>query len=185
MVSPGRRCAWASQGTANRRFYLRDAMVELLWVHDEAEARSPRTAPTTLFERSMGEGCPFGIAWSAPEGTRPPPPFATWAYRPSYLPEGVHIAVAELSQDAHQPFAFLMPGPHRPLPSGTPHSDRSVQHVGLTWPSLASPWVGVLEGRGRVLAQRGPAVLEVQVDGPALDVDLRALGVPLRLTSVG
>jgi hypothetical protein len=36
------------QGTANRRFYFRNAMLELVWVRDEREARSPLVAPTRL-----------------------------------------------------------------------------------------------------------------------------------------
>jgi len=39
------------QGTACRRFFFRNAFLELVWVHDEAEARSPETAPTRLWER--------------------------------------------------------------------------------------------------------------------------------------
>lgn len=38
------------QGTANRRFFFRNAMLELLYVHDEREARSPLVAPTRLWE---------------------------------------------------------------------------------------------------------------------------------------
>ena len=36
------------QGTANRRFYFRNAMLELVWVRDEDEAQSPLIAPTRL-----------------------------------------------------------------------------------------------------------------------------------------
>lgn len=38
------------QGTANRRFFFPNAMLELLWVHDEHEAQSPLVAPTRLWE---------------------------------------------------------------------------------------------------------------------------------------
>src|SRR5918993_3872640 len=52
------------QGTANRRFAFSNAMIELLWVHDPAEAQSQATARTLLWERwsRRSEGCcPFGI----------------------------------------------------------------------------------------------------------------------------
>jgi len=39
------------QGTANRRFYFRNAMLELVWVEHEDETRSPIVAPTNLWER--------------------------------------------------------------------------------------------------------------------------------------
>jgi hypothetical protein len=34
------------QGTTNRRFFFHNAMLELLWVHDPAEARSELIRPT-------------------------------------------------------------------------------------------------------------------------------------------
>jgi hypothetical protein len=36
------------QGTANRRFYFRSALLALGWARDEREARSPLVAPTRL-----------------------------------------------------------------------------------------------------------------------------------------
>ena len=39
------------QGIANRRFFFYNAMLELLWVHDEHETRSPLVAPTRLWDR--------------------------------------------------------------------------------------------------------------------------------------
>jgi len=36
------------QGTANRRFYFRNALLELGWARDEREARSPLVAPTRV-----------------------------------------------------------------------------------------------------------------------------------------
>src|SRR5437899_5800140 len=42
------------QGTANRRFFFANAMIELLWVRDPAEAQSERTRRTLLWERWSG-----------------------------------------------------------------------------------------------------------------------------------
>ena len=41
----------AGQGTANRRFFFDNFMLELLWVVDHAEATSERTRRTRLWER--------------------------------------------------------------------------------------------------------------------------------------
>ena len=96
------------QGTANRRFFLANGMLELLWVHDEAEARSARTAPARLWERSRWReqgSSPFGLCWRhlvEPHGSEP---FATFPYHPVYLPEGASIPTAELSRDPAQPDA--------------------------------------------------------------------------------
>jgi hypothetical protein len=54
----------AGQGTTNRRFFFHNAMLELLWVHDPAEARSELIRPTRLWERwthRRNGACPFGI----------------------------------------------------------------------------------------------------------------------------
>src|SRR5262249_59045833 len=51
------------QGTANRRFFFQNAMLELLWVENLIEAQSEQTAPTQLWERwsaRLAGACPFG-----------------------------------------------------------------------------------------------------------------------------
>src|SRR5262249_8572702 len=61
------------QGTANRRFFFANAMLELLWVEDEAKARS-EVEPARrlhLWERwseRNGAACPFGVCLRPSEG---------------------------------------------------------------------------------------------------------------------
>jgi hypothetical protein len=93
---PPRRSRHAGQGTANACVVFENAFLELIWVHDEREARSPLTAPTRLWDRwaaRRGGACPVGI------GLRPAtpgavPPYATWPYRPTYLPAEMSIDFA-------------------------------------------------------------------------------------------
>lgn len=85
------------QGTANRRFFFENFMLELVWVADPAEAQNERTRRTRLWERCQGHSHanPFGIIFR-PAGTPPaPPPFATWSYTPVYLPPGLAMQVAD------------------------------------------------------------------------------------------
>jgi hypothetical protein len=85
------------QGTANRRFVFANAYLELLWVADEREARSAAAQRTRLWERWSARSShanPFGILLR-PERDGERPPFATWAYRPSYLPPGTAIEFAD------------------------------------------------------------------------------------------
>ena len=104
------------QGTACRRFFFKNAYLELFWVHDEAEARRPETGPTRLWDRwdtrDDGRTCPFGI------GVRPTGnaaiPFATWSYRPMYLPDGAGIPIANNSDALHEPMLFVIPSGRRP-----------------------------------------------------------------------
>ena len=107
------------QGTANRRFYFRNAMLELVWVRDEDEAQSPLVAPTNLWERwrySETGFSPFGICLrpvapdDAPQNALP---FETWPCRPPYLPPGMHIAIATGTSEV-EPLLFAAPISRRP-----------------------------------------------------------------------
>jgi hypothetical protein len=86
------------QGTANRRFFFHDAYLELLWVDDEIKARSETVRQTQLWERWAGrltDACPFGVVLRPGSSDGLAPPFSVWAYRPTYLPAGLTIDVAD------------------------------------------------------------------------------------------
>jgi hypothetical protein len=100
------------QGTACRRFRIGDVYLELVWVHDEAEARSPTAAPTQLFDRWTARrsgGCPFGLIYrpSIDDPDDAMPPFPAWRYAPAYLPPGLAFYIGEATPD--EPFVAYMP----------------------------------------------------------------------------
>ncbi|HEY0748353.1 MAG TPA: VOC family protein [Steroidobacteraceae bacterium] len=103
----------AGQGTANRRFFFDNFMLELLWVTDPAEAQSGQTRRTRLWDRCEQReagASPLGIVF---RGSEVPPgpqqaPFPTWSYTPSYLPAGVSIYVAEGTK-LDEPELFYLP----------------------------------------------------------------------------
>lgn len=98
------------QGTENVCYRLDNAYLELLWVNDPAEIDGALVAPTGLGPRSRWRTagtCPFGIALRHDAD----PPFATWPYRPPYLPPQIpEIAMAADSADARGPLFFVSPG---------------------------------------------------------------------------
>src|ERR1700759_3284416 len=63
-LTEGSRNHHPGQGTANRRFFFENAMLELLWVEDAEEARSEAVRRLALWERwsqrNLGAS-PFGI----------------------------------------------------------------------------------------------------------------------------
>jgi hypothetical protein len=82
------------QGTANRRFFFANAMLELIWVHDPVEAQSAAAARTSF--ASMGAlvgsrrlGVSVRRVLAATAGTSDVAPFPAWEYRPSYAPTGM------------------------------------------------------------------------------------------------
>jgi hypothetical protein len=86
------------QGTANRRFYFHNLMLELLWVENIEEVQSQRTKPMRLFERCLGATntvSPFGIGLRPTMGSHETIPFPTWDYHPIYLPDFLKIQVAD------------------------------------------------------------------------------------------
>jgi Glyoxalase-like domain len=86
------------QGTANRRFPLANAMIELLWVNDPTEAQNPCTRRTLLWERwsdREADACPFGICLSPVDAQDTGTPFPGWEYRPSYLPGSLSMHIGE------------------------------------------------------------------------------------------
>lgn len=106
---PPRRSRHAGQGTANACVVFENAFLELIWVHDEREARSPLTAPTLLWDRWAARragACPFGIGLrpATPGAT---PPYPTWPYRPTYLPAGMSIDFAD-GTPLDEPELFFM-----------------------------------------------------------------------------
>lgn len=106
----------AGQGTANRRFFFRNAMLELLWVHDKREAHREPAWRTQLWERWDGradEACPFGFCWRPGSDGAGEPPFPTWDYRPPYLPDEHRICVAD-DTTLREPMWFFIEFGRRP-----------------------------------------------------------------------
>jgi hypothetical protein len=104
------------QGTANRRFFFRNAMVELLWVHNPEEAQSEAIARTRLWERwrDRQSSCPFGICLRSAPGSEDNPTFSSWDFKPPYLPESLSISVGTNSDRLDEPMLFQTPFSRRP-----------------------------------------------------------------------
>jgi hypothetical protein len=105
------------QGTANRRFFFRNAMLEFLWVCDPEEARSELIRPTHLWERwanRQSGACPFGFCLRSMTNDGDSIAFPSWAYRPPYLPEPLSIAVGTNSDVLTEPMLFQTPFGQRP-----------------------------------------------------------------------
>jgi hypothetical protein len=86
------------QGTASRRFPFSNAMIELMWVSDVAEAQNQDTKPTLLWERWCGRSdraSPFGICLRPAGSQDPGPPFPSWEYRPAYLADPLVMHIGE------------------------------------------------------------------------------------------
>jgi hypothetical protein len=174
----------SGQGTANRRFYFDNFMLELVWVADPDEARNERTRRTRLWERCEGKDSqvsPFGIIFRS-TGTPPAqPPFATWSYTPTYLPAGLAMQVAE-GTTLYEPELFYLPFLRRSVaPRNEPVAHAPpVRRIGGL--SVGVRDRGALSAASRCAEQHGlvsyfeapQPLLEILFEGPAgMRVDLR------------
>lgn len=172
------------QGTANRRFFFDNFMLELLWVSDLAEVRNERTRRTRLWERIEGDDgqvSPFGIIF-CPAGSPPaPPPFATWSYTPVYMPPHLAMQVAG-GTTLEEPELFYLPFLRRasarstePLAHALPIRRISGLSVGLRDRNALSAASLCAEKLGLVRYFDAPQpLLEILFEGPAgMFIDLR------------
>jgi hypothetical protein len=98
------------QGTASRRFFFENAYLELFWVTDAREAQAGPAARTRLWSRWSARGVeasPFAIILRPDGAEDAGPPFASWAYHPSYLPPPLAIHVAEGTPLGEPAFFYL------------------------------------------------------------------------------
>lgn len=140
------------QGTANRRFFFHNAMLEFLWIVDEAETNRAPVSRIGFESRVLWRisgASPFGVGLRPAEGpANAPLPFSTWAYQPSYLPEGRAIRVAESSEHPAEPFLFGVPWAQPPSsypPARRPPMDhangvRRIARVEITTPVPEASW---------------------------------------------
>ena len=98
------------QGTACRRFFFENAYLELFWVTDPREAQAEPAARTRLWSRwsqRAAEASPFAVILRPTEGDEAPPPFASWAYHPPYLPAQLAIDVAKGTPLSEPAFFYI------------------------------------------------------------------------------
>lgn len=137
------------QGTTNRRFFFDNSMVELLWVHNIAEAQSQLTQPTYLLPRWQGRdknASPFGICFR-PIADEKSPPFLSWDYKPQYLPTGHAIQIANTVNQLKEPFLFFASWVNAPQgKTDHPAGLKNITHVQIThpYPDLQSPSIDAI-----------------------------------------
>ncbi|HEX4971470.1 MAG TPA: VOC family protein [Steroidobacteraceae bacterium] len=167
------------QGTANRRFFFANAMLELIWVENEPEARSEAEPARRLhlWERWSGRdgaACPFGVCLRPSEGQSDVAPFPAWVYRPAYSPVG--LPVANNSTVDSEPLVFYIPV-HRRMDSAPADQRQPFVHklpireltaVRIFAPAAATPspaMLAALESGAFSFQPAARALLELGFDG--------------------
>jgi len=116
------------QGTANRRFFFANVMLELLYVCDEEEAALGPGKHFRITERvADGDASPFGLVFreSAAAGS---PLFCGLEYHPEYLPDQSFLRIGRNSQLWAEPLCIGLP-PDFPKVLGKAPQRRMPSHV--------------------------------------------------------
>ncbi len=124
------------QGTASRRFFSQDAMLELAYISDAQEAAAGPGARLRIVERANDDtASPFGLILRGSDESDDVP-FPGWRYYPDYLDGEQYFHIGENSDLIEEPLCvyvpFSYPEPTRPSPT-TPFG--SVTEVRISLPS--------------------------------------------------
>ncbi len=158
------------QGTANRRFFFDNGMLELLWVENAVEAQSEQTRAMRLWERWTERGrcaSPFGIVLRRAEGSHEPCPFVSWEYRPATMPELVLRVASDTSlQEPMWCFFDAVPGGRTRQPIEHAAGIHRITRVGLVSPGLSGSSVtAAMADRGIIAVHHGDEhLVELQFD---------------------
>lgn len=165
----GLRNTHPGQGTANRRFYFANGMLEFIWVQDADEARTGPGRSLHFAERAEDPtASPFGIILvPGKDSTSPDMPFPGWHYQPEYFPppKGFHVGVN--SKNLREPlcfyFPFHNPGVPRPQPNRNP---QTVSEVIISTSSTDTEGVLALASQADRLSMRSGQehLLEITLD---------------------
>ena len=142
----GARNTHPGQGTANRRFYFANGMLEFIWVQDADEARNGPGRNLLFPERAEDPtASPFGIILvPRKDNASPDMPFPGWHYQPAYFPPPKGFHVGANSQNLMEPLCFYFPfhdpGVPKPEPNRNP---QTISEVIISTPSTDTE--GVLE----------------------------------------
>jgi hypothetical protein len=161
------------QGTANRRFAFVNAMMELLWVSDPAEAQNRATERTLLWERwssRQGEASPFGFCVRPVDAVanNVAPPFTAWEYRPAYLPEPLSMYIGEAGVEEPMWFylSFMRRAQREEWFREHPAGIREITRLRLTSPVAlrSSSSRKIMEDRILTLRTGTKPLLEIEFD---------------------
>jgi hypothetical protein len=160
------------QGTANRRFFFANAMLELIYIRDEQEAAAGAAGKLSMLERARSaDASPFGLVFR-PTSSSTSPPFPGWRDFAEYLPDGSYFHIGENSDCFEEPICIVMPSnilaPTRQPAPRDPFTSVTSVRIGVPATS-PSPVLAAVRGVGLLSIALGqPHLMELQFnDGAA------------------
>jgi len=162
------------QGTQNVCFGFADCYLELIWVCDDHEARSPQIAPLQLFERNSWReraASPFGVCVRVEPDE--PTPFASWPFRPDYLPDGMRFDMARNHDAVQEPLLFALDRAMPAFPTEHARSGARLRELRITTPLARDSLLRDVAVDGLVFVEGDEHRLELTLDDGRERLDLR------------
>ena len=162
------------QGTANRRFFFADAMLELIYLRDVEEARQGPGSGLLFAERFAAEDAsPFGLVFKGTDDgavDETDAPFPGWAYHAAYLSAGGYLHVGNNSTDITEPLCIFQPSKGGSRAARLPdiHSNvHSVTGIQISLPLSRPSGTLAIAGQANRLALRfnEPHRMELTLEG--------------------
>ena len=101
------------QGTANRRFFFSNGMLEFIWVRDVAEAANGAGRDLQFLKRDINpDASPFGVILRQKDDVNSQSskmPFDGWSYQPVYFPSPNAFHVGANSTNIFEPLCIYVP----------------------------------------------------------------------------
>lgn len=122
------------QGTANRRFFFPNAMLEFVFIRDAGEARNGPGRGLRFVDRYETDGAsPLGLIVQ-PLGDDPDIPFSAWEYQADYLPPDKPFLVGKNSDSLQEPLCACTPigVPMMDPPEDTINHDLVLTHLDVS-----------------------------------------------------
>ncbi|MBE7384629.1 MAG: VOC family protein [Leptolyngbya sp. SIO1E4] len=157
------------QGTANRRFYFANGMLELIWVQDADEARNGPGRNLHFSERAKDPtASPFGVIFvPRKDNASPDMPFPGWHYQPAYFPSPKGFHVGANSKNLLEPLCFYFPFHDPGVPKPQPHRNpQTISEIIIVIPSTDTEGVLALASQTeRLLMRSGQKhLMEITLD---------------------
>jgi hypothetical protein len=165
----GPRNTHPGQGTANRRFYFANSMLEFLWVRDANEANTGPGKDLRFPERSQNpHASPFGAIFVPRyDATHQAMPFPGWPYQPDYFPPAKGFHVGANSKNLMEPLCFYFPfhNPGVPRPQPTRNA-QTMSEIVISTPSTDTEGVLALVSQADRLSVRSRQehLMEITLD---------------------
>jgi hypothetical protein len=165
----GPRNIHPGQGTANRRFYFANGMLEFIWVRDAHEANTGAGRDLRFPERAADPtASPFGMIFVPDTNpVSPTKPFPGWHYQPAYFPPPRGFHVGANSHNLAEPLCFYFPFHDPGVPKPQPHRNpQTISEIVISTPSADTSGVLALVAQAdRLSICSGPThLMEVTLD---------------------